>query len=86
MTIRLSKLAADRLEGKNQANNQRYSILDAAEAVFLEKGLESVKMSDIAAATGISRVSLYCYIPDRDPIAFEIAARMLKKLGQLFCR
>lgn len=81
MSITKSKLEADRQDGKNQADDRRVGILDAAEGLFLEKGLENINMSDIAAAAGISRVSLYRYFPDRDPIAFEIAARMLKKIA-----
>ena len=82
MTKTISKLEANRQEGKNQVDELRVNILDAAEELFLEKGLENTNMSDIAAAAGINRVSLYRYFPDRDPIAFEIAVRMLKDIAR----
>ncbi len=78
----ISKLEADRQAGKNQVNKRRVNILDTAEKLFLEKGLENVTLSEIAAEAGITRVSLYRYFADRDPIAFEIAARMLHKISQ----
>lgn len=78
----ISKLEADRQAGKNQVNKRRVKILDTAEKLFLEKGLENVTLSEIAAQAGITRVSLYRYFADRDPIAFEIAARMLQKISQ----
>ncbi len=81
MPARISKLETNRQTGKTQVEAQRVSILDAAETLFLEKGLENTNMKDIAARTGITRVSLYRYFSDRDPIAFEIAVRMLKRIA-----
>lgn len=75
-----SKLEAARLDGSTQVDYQRRNILDSAERLFLAKGLESTTMGDIAAEAGISRVSLYRYFPDRHPIAFEIAVRMLHQI------
>jgi len=75
-----SKLDTIRRHGKTQVQAQRNSILDAAEKLFLEKGLENTSMKDIAAKAGITRMSLYRYFPDRDPIAFEIAVRMLRRI------
>ena len=81
MTKKISKLEAGRRQGRNQVSDRRITILDAAEKLFLENGLENVGMSDIAEAAGITRVSLYRYFPDRDPIVFEIAARMINRLA-----
>ena len=75
-----SKLEEIRQQNLTQVDAQRSSILDAAEKLFVEKGLENTKMTDIAAQAGITRMSLYRYFPDRHPIAFEIAIRMLKKI------
>lgn len=72
----------NRLKGIHQVDEQRDAILDAAEILFLRKGLENTTMGDIARETGIHRATLYRYFPDRDPIAFEIAVRMLKKIAQ----
>ena len=80
MGRKISKLEAARRKGSTQVDAQRISILDAAEKLFLEKGLENTSMSDIAAQAGITRVSLYRYFPNRDPIAFEISVRMLNTI------
>jgi AcrR family transcriptional regulator len=70
----------NRINGLYQVDEQRNAILDAAEKLFLQKGLENTTIGDIANETGIHRVTLYRYFPDRGPIAFEIAVRMLKKI------
>lgn len=82
MKRKTSKLAKARHNGQTQVETQRANILVAAEHLFLEKGLENTKMSDIAARAGITRMSLYRYFPDRDPIAFEIAVRMLRRITE----
>ena len=71
----------NRINGVHQVDEQRNAILDAAETLFLRKGLENTTMGDIAKETGIHRATVYRYFPDRDPIAFEIATRMLRKIS-----
>ncbi len=78
-----SKSEADRQNGKYQVDEQRYRILDAAEKLFLQNGLESTKMVDIAAQAGITKVTLYRYFPNRDVIALEIQARMIERIASL---
>lgn len=76
-----SKSAANRRVGKHQVNEQRESILEAAEQLFLQNGLESTSMIDIARQTGINRVTLYRYFANRDEIAVKIQMRMLQKIA-----
>ena len=80
MSNNISKLEASRRKGKHQVDDQRTNILDAAEKLFLEQGLENTSMKAIAEEAGINRVSLYRYFQDLHPIAFEIAARMLRQI------
>lgn len=75
-----SKSAANRQTGKHQVDVQRACILDAAENLFLQNGLESASMVDIASAAGITRVTLYRYFANKDEIAVEIQVRMLNKI------
>jgi len=77
----ISLYKQNRINGIHQVDEQRDAILDAGESLFLRKGLENTTMGDIADETGIHRATLYRYYPDRDPIAFEIAVRMLKKIS-----
>lgn len=78
--MKKSKSALNREKGMHQVEKQRESILDAAEKLFLQNGLENTKMIDIATQAGITKVTLYRYFPNRDPIAFEVAVRMLKNI------
>lgn len=73
----LSKLRDD---GIHQSDERRESIVVAAEAIFLEQGLEHVSMRVIAEVAGITPVTLYRYFPDKHHIAFEVAARMIKRI------
>lgn len=75
-----SSMDKNRQDGKHQMDWRKDSILDAAETLFLQKGLENTSMVDIANHAGITKVTLYRYFPDRHPIAFEIAIRMLRRI------
>lgn len=63
---------------ENQTTKQR--IIRAAEYVFLEKGLEDARMSDIAAKAGISRTSLNYYYRTKENLFYAIIERMFDKL------
>lgn len=81
ITRATSKSEIKRRSGVSQLPSRRQSILDTSERLFLDKGLERTSMADIARAERISTVTLYRYFPSRDPISFEIAARMLRKIA-----
>jgi TetR/AcrR family transcriptional repressor of mexJK operon len=67
-----SQAEIDRREGRYQVEAQREAILEAAERVFLEKGLERAQMVDIAAQAGITKVTLYRYFANLDAVALEV--------------
>ncbi|MFW5683638.1 MAG: TetR/AcrR family transcriptional regulator [Spirochaetota bacterium] len=75
-----SDSARRRDRGLHQVDERRECILDAAQTLFVERGIEQTSMRDIAAASGITPVTLYRYFPDRHPIAIEIAARMVGRI------
>jgi len=79
----MSISATNRQIGKHQVDEQRICILDAAEQLFLQNGLENTSMVDIATAAGITRVTLYRYFANRDSIAVEIQIRMLRKIDAM---
>ena len=83
MTKSNSKIADDRQTGKHQVDELRIRILDAAETLFLEKGIDSTSMGDISTLLGISRVTVYRYFANRDEIAVEIQVRMLEKINSV---
>jgi len=84
MTSTPSQAEINRKQGKFQLDEQHERIVDAAEQLFLEKGIESVSMSDIAAQAGITRVTVYRYFANRDEIALKVQQRMFAKINSLF--
>jgi AcrR family transcriptional regulator len=72
--------ALDRQAGKYQLDEQRENILQAAQTLFLQAGLENTSMIDIASQAGITRATLYRYFANRDVIAVEIQMRMMGKI------
>ena len=81
MNTNISKLSASRKTGRFQTDAQHNAILEAAEALFLQKGLAAVTMIDIAGKAGITKITLYRYFSNRDEIALEIQARMMNRIA-----
>ena len=84
-----SKLAAFRQNGATQIDLQRTNILDAAEYLFLHKGLEQTTMSDIVAQASITRVTLYRYFASLldatdTPLAIEDANKLARAMIRNF--
>ncbi|WP_374356388.1 TetR/AcrR family transcriptional regulator [Limnohabitans sp.] len=50
---------------------RRHTILNAAAAVFLEKGYASTTMSDIADRAGGSKTTVYGYFPSKEELFLE---------------
>ncbi|MEO0868439.1 MAG: TetR/AcrR family transcriptional regulator [Cyanobacteria bacterium J06642_11] len=51
---------------------KRQEILEAAIAVFVEKGYHSAKIADIAVAAGMGKGTLYEYFPTKESLPKEI--------------
>lgn len=64
--------------------NQRTQILDAAEALFDDRELESVTMTDIAGAAGITRATLYRYFDNKTAVMWAIYNRQVGKFAEGF--
>jgi AcrR family transcriptional regulator len=52
--------------------NQREWILDVAEDLFIQKGIEKVTIGEIAASSRLTRATIYKYFPNKEQIAQEI--------------
>src|SRR6187551_2824783 len=59
---------------------RRYQIMDAAERVFLQTGVEHATMDHIACAANVSKGSLYLCFKDRDDLYLSIAQRAIDDL------
>ena len=60
---------------------QEQSILDAAAALFAERGFADTSMADIAAAVGLARSSVYRYHPDKEHILLAWFERETPKVA-----
>ena len=49
-------------------------IMEAGFRLFLEKGIDAVTMSEIAAASGVSRASLYLYYSTKVDLVIAVGA------------
>ena len=78
----MPKLWTETIEEHRRA--VREATLDTTAALVAERGLASVTMSQIAAATGIGRATLYKYFPDVEAILAAWHERQVARhLGQL---
>lgn len=74
-------LARHRAERAGESSSRRTEIIDAAEALFFERGIASTTVIDIAGRVGVTRTTFYRYFEGRDELAFEVAGRMITKLS-----
>lgn len=58
-------------------------ILDAAAALFAERGVNAVGMGEVARAAGCSRATLYRYFPDRRSLHVAFVHREARRIGRL---
>jgi AcrR family transcriptional regulator len=58
-------------------------ILDAAAALFAERGVNAVGMGEVAAAAGCSRATLYRYFADRHELHRAFVHREARRIGRL---
>ena len=59
---------------RGQGASRRGEILQAAQRLFVEEGVQHVTMRRIASAVGVSATALYVYFPDKGAILEAIAA------------
>lgn len=77
----MNQLAERRLEERER---RRVEILDAAEAVAAEIGVETMTMDQVAKKARLSRALLYVYFQDKAALTLGICERALQQLGDRF--
>lgn len=77
----MSKIVERRVEEKER---RREEILDAAEAVFSEKGMDSTTMDEVAKNARVSRALVYVYFRDKEALQLGLCLRGLKQLKAMF--
>jgi TetR/AcrR family mexXY operon transcriptional repressor len=69
---------------KEESQNTRNGILDAAELVFLEKGVAQTAMADIADAAGISRGAVYGHYKNKIDVCLAMCDRAFARAAEGF--
>lgn len=52
------------------------AVIAAAIALFAERGIDATSMDAIAAASGVSKATIYKHWPDKDALCFEVMAEL----------
>src|SRR4051794_23734833 len=74
--------SAEKPKRKDAARN-RGRILDAAKALFAERGL-SVTLHDIAARAGVGVATIYRHYPDKKPLIDALFDEQLAEMTAIF--
>jgi TetR/AcrR family mexXY operon transcriptional repressor len=69
---------------KEESQNTRNGILDAAELVFLEKGVAQTAMADIADAAGVSRGAVYGHYKNKIEVCLAMCDRAFARAAEGF--
>lgn len=69
---------------KRERQERRLCIIDAAEAVFAQKGFDQATMDDIASTADLSKGTLYLYFKSKDDLFIALASRISGHLVERF--
>ena len=61
-------------------NHARRRIHAAAMKLFAERGVTRISISDLAAATGMARGTIYSHVPEIDGLFEEVAAQLAQEM------
>ena len=60
------------------AQHTRAQLLDAAEAIFAERGFDATRLEDVAKAVGIRRASIVYHFRDKQTVYHAVLERVLE--------
>ena len=60
------------MAGRPRSVRAHRSVLDAAVALFAERGIDGTSMDAIARASGVSKATIYKHWPDKEALALEM--------------
>lgn len=71
---------------KNEREERRKHILDAAQRVFYDKGVDAAKMGDVAKQAQLGKGTLYLYFKTKQELLLAIAVRHQRSMLEAFER
>src|SRR5580658_9666375 len=66
--------------GRPRDLGKRQAILDAAAALFLERGIAATTMELVAANAAVSKMTVYAYFPDKPALLAAVFERNINAL------
>jgi AcrR family transcriptional regulator len=76
----MAEATASRTRTRQPPEVRRAQILDAASRVFLEEGLSSTTMDDVASAAGVAKGTVYLYFRSKEELVEALQARFAERL------
>ena len=71
---------------KEEAERTYHALLDAAAALFLQKGIAKTTLNDIAKAAGMTRGAVYWHFDNKDKVIIALWERNAAVMHQQFCQ
>lgn len=68
--------------GENRVESKHKAIVDAATEVFLKGGYLGANMDEIAAASGVSKQTIYAHFGNKEALFVEVAGAMTDEAGR----
>lgn len=75
-------MTALRAPGRPKDLEKRCAILDAARALFAERGIDGAPIEAIATRSGVSKVTVYGHFGDKQAIVEAVVAREMERVSQ----
>ena len=69
---------------EDEKERRRGEILDAAEALYIDKGWEALTVDQVARSARLSRALVYVYFRDKEDLLFAIGERAMRQLRERF--
>ena len=72
-------MTTERVRRRRPAEERTGQLLDAAEALLLERGLAATTIADVAEAAGVAKGTVYLYFDSKDALLAGLRARHLSR-------
>ncbi|MGH8693785.1 MAG: TetR/AcrR family transcriptional regulator, partial [Burkholderiales bacterium] len=86
MNAVLSPISLARQPLQQRAKDRFENVLDAAEALLLETGLDGFSIPELAKRLGYTRASIYKFFPTPAAVLNELVKRDLKRMERMLYR